>query len=381
MPVSESLSRIARFEAGQYKPVTFLERGVTLPFTTPYLLGGRIRPGERHGAELVLANPGGLEGVYILPWTALPDICTPTLHDRALWDRVSRMPQFTPRSVREATRAVAVEGHAGRAAARAAASAISAGRQATTTMLYHLLLELVRQGEPQGSSAVPPGREAPAVLEARARAVLHRLCGDGSLTPAAAFEALDQLAAAFEFFGLRRNPTDAPLPNLAATIIAVVEELGAWSEPLSGDERGCGQLLAKSAALTLQCYRQAASPLEAHLDDLWLLLRRWRQAPEPILTQLARPEWLLDGWDLICALWRQAEPARRGLALADMAALVPVIPAEVCEWTSFDATGAMNLHRTGLRRWRRTVNANQDWMTGRQMELVARNETLRALTI
>jgi hypothetical protein len=381
MPVSESLSRIARFETGHYRPATFLERGVTLPLTTPYLLGGRIRPGERHCAELVLANPGGLEGVYILPWTALPDICTPTLHDRALWDRVSPIPHFTPRSVRDAARAVAAEGHAGRAAARAAISAMPAGRQATATMLYHLLLELVRQGELPGTSAVPPNREAPAMLEARARAVLHRFCGDGSLTPAAAFEALDQLAGAFELFGLRRNPTGAPLPTLAATIIAVVEELGAWSEQLAGAERACGRLLAQSAALTLQCYRQAAGPLEAHLDDLWLLLRRWRQAPEPILTQLAQPEWLLDGWDLICALWRQAEPARRGVAVLDMAALVPVIPAEVCEWTAFDATGAMNAHRAGLRRWRRTVNANQDWMTGRQMELVARNEVLRALTV
>ena len=36
-----------------------------LPFTTPGLLGGRIRPAERGTAELVLANPAGVEGVVL----------------------------------------------------------------------------------------------------------------------------------------------------------------------------------------------------------------------------------------------------------------------------------------------------------------------------
>src|SRR4051812_11062010 len=140
MAAVETLPWLARFEAGKYQPVTFLERGVALPFTTPALLGGRIRPGERKAPELVLANPAGVEGVYILPWSGMPDVCTPSLHDRAVWRRVSELPILTPRSVRQATRAVAAE-------------ADRATRNACTFTHYHLLLELVRQGAPDGQGA------------------------------------------------------------------------------------------------------------------------------------------------------------------------------------------------------------------------------------
>ena len=61
-----------------------------------------------------------------------------------------------------------------------------------------------------------------------------------------------------------------------------------------------------------------------------------------------------------------------------MAGLVPMIPGEVGDWMGFDAPGTMEGHRAGLRQWRRTVQPNQDWMSGRIMDLTARNEGLRA---
>ena len=100
-------SLLQRYATGRYRPATFLERGVALPLTTPVLLGARIRPAERAGAELILPNPAGSEGVYILPWPALHDFCAPSLHDRALWERVTALPVLTPATVREAARQVA----------------------------------------------------------------------------------------------------------------------------------------------------------------------------------------------------------------------------------------------------------------------------------
>ncbi|WP_431271328.1 hypothetical protein [Dankookia sp. P2] len=58
MAAPETLPWLARYDAGKYQPVTFLERGVVLPFTTPTLLGGRIRPGERKSPELVSGQSG-----------------------------------------------------------------------------------------------------------------------------------------------------------------------------------------------------------------------------------------------------------------------------------------------------------------------------------
>ena len=382
MAAAETLPWLARYDAGKYQPVTFLERGVVLPFTTPSLLGGRIRPGERKSPELVLANPAGAEGVYILPWSAMPDVCTPTLHDRALFGRVSQLTILTPRTVRQATRAVAAEGLAGRAAARAAAEAEKATRDACTFTHYHLLLELVRQGETgiQGGGHGEPLRPGDlTALEQRARAVLaSRRTADTSLSPASAFEALAELAEVVEPCGLPSDPTRARLPQLAAEITAVIQDLTRWSELAGPAERSCIRLLSDGAALTHRCFRTALKEVHDQLADLWTMVQRWRIAPEAVSALAARPEWLLDGWELICGLWRAAGESQRGAALLDMAALVPMIPAEVGDWLGHDVPVTLEAHRAGLRQWRRTVQPNQDWMTGRMMDLTARNESLRA---
>src|ERR1700712_5461419 len=75
-----------------YHPTTFLERGVAVPFTTPMLAGTRARPAEKQGLELVIPNPSGGRGVYIMAWdrhivTVLPD------RARQAAQRADRIPQ------------------------------------------------------------------------------------------------------------------------------------------------------------------------------------------------------------------------------------------------------------------------------------------------
>lgn len=376
-------SLLERYAAGQYKPATFLERGVALPFTTPLLLGGRIRPAERGGAELVLANPAGTEGVYVVPWSTLQDICAPSLHDRALWARISALPMLAPRTVREAARAVAAEGFAGRPAARAAAEAAEAGHRGRALMHHHLLLELVRQGEARDvepAAAPPPEADSSAGLQRRARAVLERLHRSGRIAPAVAEDALEGLAAAFEVCGPPRDPAGAPLPALLAALGVMARELAEAAAVAAGpDQRLCLRLLAQGAELALRCGRLALAAAHALLDDLWALLHRWHLAAEEVLSIAARPEWLLDGWDLIVGLWREAGPAGREAAALEMAALVPVMPTEARDWLGLDVPEEMEACRSGLRHWRRMVRPNQDWMTGRMVDVAFRNERLRAL--
>ena len=388
MPLSHPLARVARFEAGQYRPMTFLQRGVAVPFTTPHLLGGRIRPGARGGAELVLGNPVGEDGVYVTPWSALPDICTPTLHDRALWGRIGMLGVLAPHTVREVARQVAAEGFAGRAAARAAEAAVADDRQARTRTQYHLLLSLVRQGEAGQDGGLAPEQDSLRGLEQRARAVLLALDPGDRVSPIAAYEALTEVAEAFSGCGLPRNPAAAPVPRLVGEVGAVMQELTAWARTAPEPERGCVRLIGQSVELTLRCCRQALADAHAVLGNLPELLRQWRQPQgagsgpsgrhHGIAALTARPEWLLDGWGLICGLWRTADPTRRHLALLDMAAMVPVIPAEAGDWLGFDPSADMETMRGGLGRWRRMVQPNQDWMTGRILDIIQRNEAMRA---
>src|SRR4051794_14613092 len=104
-----------------YHPTTFLERGVLVPFTTPTLAAARARTSERSGLELIVANPAGGRGFYVMPWSGVQDFCRPTLHDRQIQERAAALSCVTPGSIRQICRDVAGEGDAGRGAPPAAA--------------------------------------------------------------------------------------------------------------------------------------------------------------------------------------------------------------------------------------------------------------------
>jgi hypothetical protein len=103
-----------------YHPTSFLERGAAIPFTTPLLAGTRARPAEKQGLELVIPNPAGGRGVYIMGWTSISSLCCPTLHDRQLNDRIAKLVSVTPSTIRRVGREVAAEGLAGEEATTAA---------------------------------------------------------------------------------------------------------------------------------------------------------------------------------------------------------------------------------------------------------------------
>jgi hypothetical protein len=49
-----------------FQPATFLERGATVPFTSPLLQQARIRLGLGGTREIVLRNPSGGPGWYVV---------------------------------------------------------------------------------------------------------------------------------------------------------------------------------------------------------------------------------------------------------------------------------------------------------------------------
>lgn len=365
---------LQRYGTGRYRPATFLERGVALPLTTPQLLGARIRPAERKGLELVLPHPAGAEGVYILPWSALHDFCAPTLHDRALWDEVRSVTLLAPLAVREAARRVAAAGFAGRAAARAAGAAVAAHRDDAARSQYALLLRLLRQEEPPNTGLPPPERDRPANIQLRIRAVLRHRAAE--LPPHRALAIIEELAQVFGVCG-ESAEAPAPLPRLLKGLRRMTREITDWAELCPPENGRAAQLVVAATELTVRCAERSLADLRAPLDDFWALMLRWDSDTERMAALATRPEWVLDGWDMLSGLWHGSNPGAREEVLADLALLVPVIPAEVRDWLGFDAEGDMERHRSGLRTWRRMVRTNQDWLSGRLLETPARGEALR----
>ncbi|MBP0492948.1 hypothetical protein [Roseomonas indoligenes] len=369
---------VARSPVDDARPATFLERGVMVPFTTPMLLGSRVRPSGRRGLEIAVPSPAGVRGFYVLPLRGLPDICTPTLHDRLLVDLVERIPAVTPDAIIGATRQVAQEGFAGREAAAAASAAAKAQANQRLITNYRLLLLLIRQTEVQGEHVLPPERDVPLSVQRRAERAVARLAHDAGLSPSAVVTAMDGLTEAYLAVGFRGDPTRARYQGELVALADMAEEVARWGElAVDPQQSGCASLIARSARLTVEAGEILMERVLAATEDLRALLLRWTRDSEAVLRETARLAWLLDGWSVMAGLWRSADRMGRAATVGEMAVMVPSMPREVTRWTG-EASGEVSdePHSVTHSMRSRFVVRMTDWRTGRMLELTERNEVI-----
>lgn len=356
-----------------YVPVTFLERGVQVPFTTPMLAGTRARPAERYGTELLVPNLSGGRGVYVLPWAGIQKLCCPTVHDRRLNQKVEALITVTPSTIRHAARAVAVEGLAGREAQVAATRATELDhrdRMRTNFLLLVALLDRLDPGSLNPAWLAEPSLE----LEAQACGTIVARAPRLGLAPDTIITDLEQLAEVFSVIGVHAESRPARIPLLLDMLSELHEATTAWARAHRGELADIAAMIAEVAGATVTCAASTLRDARILTEDVVQLVRQWSTNAGAVIRLAARPEWLLDGWEQICLLWRDAEmPGAQEAALAEMAMLAPVLPKETRNWVRAP------IQEQSLFTYRRTVLANEDWRTGAAgQELIWRNERLRA---
>ena len=151
--------------------------------------------------------------------------------------------------------------------------------------------------------------------------------------------------------------------------------MAAWARSHPDDSGGDAARIAESAEVTLTCVRNVLAEVHALPRDMTGLLRLWLRDPLELSTLVARPDWLVDGWERITLLWQTADVMGREPTLAEMAGQIPGMPKEVADWCRFPMPG---LSESTPRR--RMVTMLEDWRTGAPMyDLIARNERILAM--
>lgn len=357
-----------------HHPTTFLERGVTVPFTTPLLSGARTRPSDRSGIELIVPNPSGGRGVYIAPWGAICQLCHPTVHDTKLYQAIAERHGITPASIRQAARTVAAQGLAGRDAATAARVAQDNDLRDRLAANFLLLLATIRQTSPPGAAPDLAGPVTEADLERSAKRGIELIAPRLGRSSEVVFNTVEQLADVLTPIGLDAQDPPARVPRLLSAINRFHREAVQWARDHDDNSGSQAHLAAQIAEVTITCTELTLADARASADDITALLGEWIIAPEALARRLARSEWLVDGWEQICLLWQTATTkAARRAALAEIALLVPILPKEVATWLS------RRIELDVTRGIPRIVPADTDWRTGLHYERVARNEVLRAL--
>ena len=351
-----------------HDPATFIERGASVPFTTPMLAAARVRQAPRRGLDLLVPNPSGGRGTYILPWTNMRALCRPTVHDCKLLERIVGLEAITPATVREAARHVAAQGFAGRAAASAAAAALAYEQENAVVTNFQLLLRLVQQEEPPGSPQTSAG------LQPRAKRIVATVAPRIGQTPAIIATTLEHLAVVYEPIGLADGPNPARLPQTIAMVKRFRQE--ALATTTDADEHAAALIagVLVAADVTISGAEAAVGDARAAAGQMTRLLVDWRVDANAVTRRLTRAEWLLDGWERACQLWSlDPRPAARCAAMDEIAGLLPVIPREASDWPGI-GDGTQRLMQI-----RRLVPGHQDWRTGQCVQdTIARNEALLA---
>ncbi len=368
---------LGRLAPKLHHPATFLERGVALPLTTPLLAGARARPSDSQRLELIILNPSGGRGVYILPWAGIASFCRPTMHDSLFNQRISALPHVTPAIIRRIARQIAAEGLAGEDACEAAQVAAEADKADLILANYQLLMRLHKQASADlaltGQAMDSLGPDKAAQLRAAVDWAAAKVGRNGDWVAAA----LEQLAELMAGLGVSDSGAKARIQRQLDTLGQARVDIDRWTEARQDEAMTeYGAMFYAVSGLTLSLAETALAEARRLSSNMVELLQRWGNEPGGVRELTGRPEWLLDGWDQICALWQAAQDvSNQELALAEIAGLIPVMPKEVTAWSG---AGAQIVDRD-MARFRRIVPFNTDWSTGESVfDAIARYEQLRA---
>ncbi|MBV8913787.1 MAG: hypothetical protein JOZ05_12205, partial [Acetobacteraceae bacterium] len=211
-------------------------------------------------------------------------------------------------------------------------------------------------------------------VEVRAKQAIAHAAQRLHSTPEIVADSLEQLASLFKAIGLGDAVETAACPRAAHRVRALRADMADWSTAHFGESATLAELVLATADLTLSCFPTLIAEARGLTKNVLDLVRRWQTNLNLIAGTLTRPQWLLDGWEPICAIWESAERNDTGQlsALHDMVQQVPVVPKEVGEW--IDNTMEVNATRV----FRRFTELNRDWRTGAPyLDQVAQNESRR----
>jgi len=358
-----------------FLPSTFEERGTAAPFTTPSLALSRVRPDERHGLVLLMPNLGGADGAYVVPWAAVAEVITMSVHDRALHEEVHEARAVTPDTMRIVSLKVARTGLAGTKAALAAEATLEAEEEQYAETHFLLILALLNALGMNARHLLTLRKDSQEWHD-QARAMLHQAAGQMQMETAVIYDRIGALARMLTPIGLVVSRQEGRLRRLMHALTDFRDTLYDWSLNDQSETSPYAAFAAEVAELTVDVAEMTFAALDRAVGDIPELIAHWGKAAVLIERAAARLSWLLDGCDYILAMWAAVEYANRNdqrEGIAQIVRVLPMIPRGETEFAEDEAERRQELFQ------RKRVRAMMDWRTGQyDVELVARFEAIKA---
>ena len=283
---------------------------------------------------------------------------------------------MTPAAIRKAAHAVAIEGAAGRKAARIAVEAAAADQTMGLLTRFHLVTHLLEEAgveriDWRGFSG--DDHELRTTIKGYLAQVAPKMD-----SPA------DGLFEQIEVIADIATPVGPPLEGsvsrnaaMLGRLQTLVLSLRQWAAGEGGGATADAGLVIAVAERTLREATVAQQRARDLLQNVMAMLRAWRQpGGDQLRACLIRPEWLLDGWGQICGLWESVARDERAVQremLQQIKAALPMLDPNDRGTGAGAETADVRFDRG------RRVKLHEDWRTGASViDGPARAELLRA---
>jgi hypothetical protein len=362
-----------------FLPATFEERGTYAPFTTPVMLASRIRPDERHRIVVLMPSFSGSQGSLVVPWKALPDVITMTVHDRALYDEISEVKALTPDAMRGAGLRVALTGLAGPRAKDAAEAALKADENQRLETQLFVMLRLLHMLDIDDSALLSVDVTG-SDWEAAAKTMLVDAAGRLKLDVDTVYENLDEISRLLAPIGLAALDQAGRLRRMLTAIDRLRDSNDTATIDALPEVADLHQFAVVVAQHTMEVGERLLARADSMVRNLPRIIGEWESERDSIAQAIGRVAWLLDGWDQALGAWSQIielPGLERNAQLPYFIRLLPMVPRQ--ETGKYEAATRMRLDK--IYQTNRVKNL-EDWRSGEtDVELVRRIEQARTKAV
>ncbi len=357
------------------RPLPHTERTVGIPFTTPLISGAKARLAKGGAVELLVPNPSGARGYYVMDLRATREFCQLSVHDEVLLENLLSVDAVTPATVRRCARNVAIAGSAGRDAAAAAKKAAERDDGIVNLTNYLMLMRLLRKvGIDEKELHRSAGEDKAVQNEIKRRLVA--LTPKIGLTADEVIDTVGDIAFYASAIGFAGSELGNRHPVVLEQLRPFAQAITRWSALESGDNKERAQQIADCADWTHREVAPLIVDCQTRLEDITELVRTWRDGRDDVRERFALPDWLLDGWPEILAIWQAAAGEDRPMQRAAIAQIHRLLPLD----KALAEEGKVEVLRLDASVQRsRSVKLHEDWKSGSMMAgMRARAEALRA---
>ncbi|MFN8704790.1 MAG: hypothetical protein ACK5X0_22070, partial [Rhodospirillales bacterium] len=161
--------------------------------------------------------------------------------------------------------------------------------------------------------------------------------------------------------GTPKLPKAPRLRKMRNRIDEFANSIGSWAEIDRSESAQLGGLASLVARETASLASEHFATVDAMLDNFESTLGKWEKNQAELARIADRISWMLDGWDLLVAMWEDAvlkPPYEQQATVQELARILPIVPEEEVSGARREKARDIGVQR------RKMVKPMEDWISG-----------------